>query len=246
MGADIIGWRNCALQKQLGQDGFLGKLKMRAYQRVIEQQVPPEARDKVQVRVKVTGRPDRDLGYAEIRAAADEFARGIPECETCIISRGKPLGCYQYVTYPIDETFEKVVFDFFVSQLGTKDSICDQLYRDVVSKFPPSGTGWHTQRGPNGPLARRAKPLEHTFGGFFSKKRIDSAQILGSLFFTQEAAPLIVGYGRFYTELVKFAQGQLGAQHDSRTLHEITDVANFYLSMTASALSEGGTILVDG
>ena len=218
---------------------------MRAYQLRSCLQALELARDKVQIRVRVTGRPDRDLDYAQIRAAADEFARGIPECGSCMIARGKPLGCYHYVTYPIDEPFEKLVFDFFVSQLAQRDSICDQLYRDIVSQFPAAGSGWHTQRGASGPLARRGKPFEHTFGNLFSKKRIDSAQILGSLFFTQEAAALIVGYGRFWSELVKFSSGRL-AIGDSRTLAEVADLSTFYLAMTASALSEGSTILVDG
>jgi hypothetical protein len=34
MGADYIGWRSCRLQAELGVDGFLGKLKLRAYKRV--------------------------------------------------------------------------------------------------------------------------------------------------------------------------------------------------------------------
>ena len=69
----------------------------------------------------------------------------------------------------------------FTSQLATKDSISDQIYRDIVSKQPSSGSGWHTRRGPQGPLARRPQPLYHSWGGLFSKKKVDSAQLFRSL-----------------------------------------------------------------
>jgi hypothetical protein len=245
MGADVIGWRNCPLQERLEPQGFLGKLKLRAYLQVIESQVPEGQRETVTVQVRVSGRETRALSYPEIQAGAEEFQRGIPECSTCPISGGAALGCYQYVRYPVDEVFEKLVFDFFVSQVQTEDSICDQLYRDIVSKQPP-GSGWHTQRGPEGALARLPRPLEHRWGGLFSKKHLDSAQILASLFFTQEHTALIVAYGRFWSELVDFARKQGVSEDDSYTLREVTALARFYLLMTASALSEGAIVLIDG
>src|SRR6185503_17578130 len=109
--------------------------------------------DGIKVEIQTSGRATRSMTYREIKDGAEGFARGIPECATCLIARGKPLGCYSYVTYPIDEEAERLLFDFFVSQVATNDSICDQLYRDVVSRVPRGG-GWHTQRGAAGNLAR--------------------------------------------------------------------------------------------
>ena len=215
MGADLIGWRDCDLQKPLGQSGFLQKLKMKSYLRVIESQVPPEAREQVAVTVVVNDR-QRELTYPEIREAAETFRRGIPACASCPLSGGEQLGCYHYVTYPVDARFEELAFEFFTSQVATKDSISDQIYRDIVSKQPSSGSGWHTRRGPQGSLARRPQPLTHSWGGLFSKKKVDSAQLMASLFIPLRNAPLIVGYTRFWTELVAFADRKLEAELKAR------------------------------
>ncbi|HUJ61197.1 MAG TPA: hypothetical protein VLX92_21985 [Kofleriaceae bacterium] len=216
MGADLIGWRDCELQRPLGPQGFLGKLKMKSYLRVIESQVPEGQRDGVKVTVVVNDR-QRELGYPEIREQAETFQRGIPACAQCPLSGGTPLGCYRYVTYPVDAAFEELAFELFTSQLPTKDSISDQIYRDIVSR-QPQDTGWHTRRGPKGPLARRPQPLVHAWGGLFSKKRVDSAQLLASLFIPLESPPLVVGYARFWRELVAFIDGKLAAELRQRGL----------------------------
>jgi hypothetical protein len=215
MGADLIGWRNCELQQPLGEAGFLQKLKMKSYLRVIEAQVPEGARESVAITVVVND-AQRELTYPEIREQAETFQRGIPACATCPLSGGEQLGCYHYVTYPVDARFEEVAFEFFTSQLATKDSISDQLHRDIVSKQASSGTGWHTRRGPQGSLARRAQPLAYSWGGLFSKRKVDSAQLLQSLFIPLHRPALIVGYARFWAELVAFADAKLAQEMTAR------------------------------
>jgi hypothetical protein len=215
MGADLIGWRNCELQQPLGESGFLQKLKMKSYLRVIEAQVPEGARENVAITVIVND-TQRELTYPEIREQAETFQRGIPACATCPLAGGEQLGCYHYVTYPVDARFEEVAFEFFTSQLATKDSISDQLYRDVDSKQPAAGTGWHTRRGPQGSLARRPQPLTHSWGGLFSKKKSDSAQLLQSLFIPLKHPALVVGYARFWRELVAYADAKLASEMKSR------------------------------
>src|SRR5687767_15825461 len=104
MGADLIGWRNCELQRPLGTNGFLQKLKMKSYMAAIESQVPPEARENVKVTLVVND-TQRELSYREIRDQAETFQRGIPECASCPLSAGAQLGCYQFVRYPVDVAF---------------------------------------------------------------------------------------------------------------------------------------------
>ncbi len=222
MGADLIGWRDCDLQKPLGASGFLQKLKMKSYLRVIESQVPPGQREDVTITVVVND-SQRDLTYREIRDQAETFQAGIPACATCPLAGGEQLGCYHYVTYPVDARFEEVAFEFFTSQLATKDSISDQIYRDIVSKQPASGSGWHTRRGAQGGLAKRPQPLTYAWGGLFSKKRVDSAQLLASLFIPLRSPPLVVGYARFWRELVAFADAKLAAEMKARGITLQTD-----------------------
>lgn len=217
MGADLIGWRNCELQQSLGQRGFLENLKMKAYKRAVEAQVPEGQRAQVQVTV-VTNGEERELTYEQICAKANTFEAGIPACADCPLSAGKQLGCYHYVTYPVDARFEEVAFEFFTSQVATRDSISDQLYRDIISKQPPEGSGWHTRRGGPDSFARRPTPLTHSWGGFFSKKRVDSAQLLASLFIPLPLPALVVGYARFFRELVEFTDMKVQAEMKRRGL----------------------------
>lgn len=214
MGCDLIGWRDCELQRPLGDAGFLQKLKMVSYLRVIEAQVPAAQRDQVKIAVIVND-TQRQLAYPEIRAEAERFQEGIPGCATCPLAEGRQLGCYHYVTYPVDERFEEVAFELFTSQLETKDSISDQLYRDIVAKQGTS-TPWHTRRGPQGALARRPEPLVFRWGGTFTTRTVDSAQLLHSLFLPLRRPALIVGYARFWAELVAFADAKLAAELSAR------------------------------
>lgn len=236
MGADLIGWRDCELQRPLGDKGFLGKLKMRAYMRAVESQLPEGKRENAQVTVLVND-TQRDLTYREIRAEAEGFERGIPACATCPLAGGRPLGCYHYVTYPVDVRFEEVAFEFFCSQLATKDSIADQLYRDIVSRQPTEGSGWHTRRGPERSLARRLSPLTHTWGGFFRKKTVDSAQLMASLFISLPNAALVVGYSRFWSELVAYADAKLAAEMKQRGLSLAPD-GKLNVAITAEQIPE--------
>ena len=221
MGADLIGWRDCELQRSLGPRGFLGKLKMKSYLRVIEAQVPEPQRESVEVTVVVNDR-ERALTYREIRDEAATFQHGIPACAQCPLSAGQPLGCYHFVTYPVDEAFEELAFELFTSQLPVEDSISDQIYQDIVSK-QPRDTSWHTRRGPQGALARRPRPLVHSWGGLFSRKKVDSAQLLASLFIPLESPALVVGYARFWHELVAFADARLASEMQQRGLRMGSD-----------------------
>src|SRR5436190_1520611 len=90
---------------------------------------------------------------------------------------------------PLQRELEAV--GFFVSQVEQKDTIGELRYRDVVSKVPASGTHWHDNRGGAGALAQRAQPLQHRWGGVFSKKSVDSAQVLRCLFRSLETPGLI-------------------------------------------------------
>lgn len=253
MGADFIGWRNCPLQQQLGAEGFLGKLKLRAYKAVIEERVPQDRWGTVEVVVRVTGRPDRPLSYDTIRTELAELERGIPECAKCPLSSGRPLGCYRYVTYPIDAITERLLFEFFTEGLEEPDSIADQLHRDIVSQVDQE-TGWYEHRGKDGTLAELEEPLAHLWGDEDEVHRIDSAQVLAAMFVSLEDPALVVAYARFWLELFAFVDRRLAAATgearteiaESRTLHELRSVASLLASAVPGAMKEGWTIVVDG
>ncbi len=275
MGADYIGFRGCELQRSLGVEGFLGKLKLRAYKSAIEAQVPESERATVKVQVQVTGRPPQTLSYGGICQELDTFARGSAECPSCPVGGGAPVGCYRYVGYPVDAITEELAFAFFCEGLDTPDTIADQLYRDIVSRVP-LGSGWHTQRP--GPLAELPAPFVYTSPG---GRRVDSAQLLAAMFITLDHPALVVAYARFFHELLAFVaaardriatlepDGQIRlnvnvarpedtgpatlralerakALYGSRTLRELGEVANLVHSIIPYALQGEGYVHVDG
>ncbi len=246
MGADIVGWINCPLQKSLGPNGFFWKLKLSSLKHAIETQVPPENREEVVVKFAGNNREPRDLNYSGITNELGGFEAGIPECQNCPISCGKPLGCYSYVSYPIDETFERLVFGFFVTNVAEKDSICEQIYSDIISKYPRAGMSWHNQRGSaeQGGVAQLAAPLKHSWGSFFKKKSIDSAQVLAALFISLEIPAMVAGYARLWTELFEFAISR--GITESRTLTEARELLQLCVAITPQALSENAVVLIEG
>jgi hypothetical protein len=248
VGADLIGWRRCELQEGLGPAGFLGKLKMRAYQASIEAQVAPEGRETIKVQLIVQrpeGPTERTLTYPEIRDEVGAFAAGIPACATCPIGGGAPLGCYRYVTYPIDAESERALFDLFAAEVGTEGSIAQRFHREVLAKVPASSTGWHTRRGPSarqGALAELDEPLAHTWGGLFSRKRLDSAQILVAILNPQPGASALVLHAELHSRLRHFAAERgLGG----RALGELTSLDAFYRTLADGAAQHGWSIVVD-
>jgi hypothetical protein len=248
MGADLIGWRECELQRGLQPAGFLGKLKMQSYRRMIETQVPPEARASVKVTVQVhrpEGPVERPLSYGEIVAEAEALAAGSPECPSCPVGGGAPLGCYRYVVYPVDEATERALFDLFAAEVATNGSIAQRFHAEVLARVPASGTGWHTRRGGDartGSLAALAAPLEHRWGGWFSRKRLDSAQILYGVLNPQRDARSLALQAELHARIAAMAAAHPG---DAPALREIAALAPFYRTLAEGAAREGWSLIVD-
>lgn len=248
MGADLIGWRGCELQRGLGPQGFLGKLKMKSYLTVIEERVPPAARATVKVQV-VVHRPEgpvqRALGYDEIREEAATFQRGVPACASCPLAGGAPVGCYRYVTYPIDATTERTVFELFAAEVGVEGSAAQRFHRARVAPLPASGTGWHQRRGgdaQNGALAELSAPLAHAWGGWFSRKKLDSAQLLLALVNPAPDAPSLALHTELLDRLAAFAT-ERGAR--ARGLDELSALRPFFHALARGAKEERWSIVVD-
>ncbi|MCC6554437.1 MAG: hypothetical protein IT372_15775 [Polyangiaceae bacterium] len=208
MGVDFIGWRDCPLQHELGPEGFLGKLKLRAYKRMFEEHVPEGQRAEAEAVVHVSGRPDRKVRYGEICAEVAAFEQGIPECATCPLAGGRQLGCYRYVTYPVDALAERLIFEFLVEGLSTPDSIADRFIRYMVS-HDDEETEWHEDRGEDGGLAELPEPLVHTWVEGGVKRRVDSAQVMAAMFPPLDEPAVVVAYTRFWHELFQFIRGRI-------------------------------------
>ena len=239
MGADMIGWRNCQLQQQLGMDEFLWRLKLSSMKHAVIQQVPEQQRFAVQITLQRLNRDTRNYSFQDILDDLGDFENGIPECAQCPISSGRTIGCYRYITYPIDAEFERILFEFFLSQFQIDGSACNQIYSNIISHIPADNY-WQSQRGQNGSLATLPKSLEHKFGG----KQVDSSQVLSGILLPLDSPGMIAVYGTFWVDFVGFCRDHQKAP--SRTLEEVYDMLHMFIPMIEIALNEGGTILVDG
>jgi hypothetical protein len=77
----------------------------------------------------------------------------------------------------------------------------------------------------------------------FSKKKVDSAQLLASLFIPLELPALIVGFSRFWLELVAYADAQ-GVK--SKTIEELRGVSMMFANLVPGALTQGWGVVIDG
>ena len=109
-----------------------------------------------------------------------------------MVAKGQPVGCYRFVTYPVDAKFEALLFAFFVDEVGRKDSIGAQFFQDVVSK-QGTDTGWHRR----GERALAQGPVLKHGGGFFSRTKFDSAQLLSTFFLPSAATQNMPVTSRF-------------------------------------------------
>ena len=242
-GLDVIGWRACAKQKELGPKRFAVTLKKIGRQATAGRSLPPPPSNEVGLTPEQRRRIQQNQ---ELRQAAMTFSQGTPECKTCPISDGKPYGCWIGIDCPIDAVAEQALFNYFASQLDDEKSHAFGIWRDIVSKAPASGTPWHTDRGPTGDLAELEKPLVKEWGFLMWKKRVDSAQLLGTLFFSQKRIGLISAFTQFWEGFIEHARAHAGDFDRSPSLQQLETLADFYSRVLEHASSTDGVqILVE-
>ncbi|MBI5534694.1 MAG: hypothetical protein HY898_18355 [Deltaproteobacteria bacterium] len=213
MGVDILGWRSCHLQDALGASSFLGKIKLRSYQRLIERQIPEDQRRGARIAVQGANDVPREWTYKEIWQEMEYFHRGTPECRQCPLGSDGAVGCYRTISYPIDAVAERLLFECFTSGLAEPDSTAATLFRQALAHAPPSGP-WHASRGPQGKMAELLEPLEFAWEAEASAHRVDSAQLLASLFVNLDQPDRVQTTARFFSEFMAFAKKRAGVQPD--------------------------------
>lgn len=242
-GIDVVGWRGCKQQTELGPKRFVLTLKKMGRLAAEARGLPPPSL----LPVAVTPEQRRRLQVQQDkRQALAQFDAGTPECKQCPIGGGAPYGCYTAIDFPIDADAETALFRYFTAQLQDESSASAALYRDLVSKAPPSGSAWHTDRGVGGSLAELETPLVKEWGMLLWKKHVDSAQILGSLFFNQKRLGLISGVASFWEGFISGARANGALFDESRTLQQIEALNELYDRMLEiGATIEGVQVLVE-
>lgn len=225
-GIDVVGFRSCAKQAELGPKRFIVTLKKLGRLAATVRGTPTPSLPPV----AITPEQRRRLQVQhEARQALVQFDQGTPECKECPISDGKPYGCYVAIDFPIDAAVETTLFRYFSTQLEDDHSQGSALYRDLVSKAP-KGSAWHTDRGTGGTLAELETPITKEWGLLLWKKRVDSAQLLGSVFFNQRRPGVIAALAEFWEGYVRHARekdidADIGS---STTFHQIEELSALY------------------
>ncbi len=256
MGADYFAIIGCPLQSKLTPSGFCARLKMRVQLDGLEQRRADIERaagrklEDITFNRGGTNNPATKLTYGEMRAMADEV-HGIPECATCKVSGSKPLGCYRYVTYPIDAGTEALLLEYFAMLLdqprpqdlvgsdptGKKYTAADLLYQLVIEPLRGE-TSWHRQRGTpeQGGLAERPEPLARTLASRGGKK-LDSAQVLHAAFTPIDGDLALQLLAHFHRGFVQWAS-ERPETADSRTFRELRELGELLRAAT-QALKDG-------
>ena len=261
MGIDLVGYRGCALQHEHGPSGFLERLKLDAYRRCAEAHfesagTPEAERARLVLRVGVEGEA-REVTYAELLGALGSFPSGSRECGDCPLSGGEALGCYRYVTYPLDEALERRLFEFFARDVRHAGSGSQALYRELLPGLEPAACeAWAA--GVAEPQATASLTLGET--------TVTSKQLLTGLLGLDHGAegtlPLAARFlAAFAEDLLRgrVAAGEVDVERDrfeltvdgdawldvarSRTLAEILEMASLFVAVSEHP---GWTVLWDG
>jgi len=227
MGADIIGWRACPLQQELGEDRFALELKLVAVRDGLEEsreQVEQSGKklEELQLNLCGAGAEPLALPFPDLVTRTDGFRQGIAECDTCPLANHKRLGCYRSVSYPVDAVFERLFFEFYVGQAEEESKAASVVHRFIVSGMPEEVAAlWTERRGKGGALggdlAELPEPLAATLP---SGQSLTSAQVLPALFLPLPTFEAIQTYALMWTDFLGFVIDH-GAPFDaSLTLRE--------------------------
>ena len=242
MGIEFVFWKPCNLQDSLGYNGFLKAMKFASYKRTAER-MASDRLESLTIRIR-DSRNSTSMTYPELTETVNHFGSLLPQCKSCLLSSGAENGCYYVLYYPLDEEFERLVFEFFLAEVSILGSICNQIYRDIIKTLPPTPSMWHECRGQdaNPCLAIRSTPFEADVFQI-DQGRLNSAEVLEALFRTVDTTPEIVVYSLFWQKFSLFAR-EKASVITSRTLEVAIGVARVYQLAGIQALDSECQVIV--
>jgi hypothetical protein len=256
--------RPCPLYKTLGVDRFIEQVKSAAFRQGLEahrdrlQDASGRRLEDLPVSVSSLGEVTRTTSVSELEAAAASFPKnGIPECVPCPLSGGHGLGCYRYVRYPVDETFERELFAYLLAMLGRdvagyvaasdaagRDLTAGRLVYEMVMTEIGDETPFRTARGPRGTLAMLEAPLTALLD---DGTRISSATLLQAAFHPIDSGLTLQLYAMFYRDFYRWLESRGVDATTSATLAEVRHAADLLIAAARMVqASEEAQVVVRG
>jgi hypothetical protein len=244
LGIEFVCWKDCPLQKRLGLEAFRSAMKLPAYKQLAER-LAPDRLTTLELRIRTGEQAPRVMAYQEICERIDAIAGETPDCASCLRSCGRENGCLHSVSYPIDEPFEQLAFKYFARQIPIENSVCQQIYRDVISGLPSEGLAWHPKHDPSSNPKLTVLPRElREFLPQPISYELGSSQMLEALFRSPDGTAEIVAFGVFWHEFSVAAQG-MANRDSSVTISEALGLDRFFKLAVIEALGTGCQVIVD-
>jgi hypothetical protein len=247
VGADYFAIIGCPLQARLGADQFEFSVKCEAQATALERFREEIERDtgrpldEATVALGPAGGPARETSFADLKRIAKEVTGGIPECASCKVGGNEPLGCYRTVTYPLDASFERAIFEYFLDVMenppealvnatddeGRALTPVRLLYENIVAGVPDKETPWHVDRGraDQSGLAERSAPIRRKLK---DGTPLDSARVLAGAFQPMDDALVLELYAHFFQGLFQYLEARAEVP-DSPTLSEVRALSEFLI-----------------
>jgi len=191
LGIDVISWFGGSLQSQMGEEGWLELMKLRAYKAAAEEAAPDDP-GRVVLEIPRRDGTSASVPHGDLVAALDSAAREAGDCAPCF-EEDSP--CHRFISFPIDEMAERILFNYFLRELETPDSPGDQIYRDFIESSASVGPSWEKRGAGDASTLASSEPFVETIasrGGV----TITSSQVLGALLRDERGVESVTGRRR--------------------------------------------------
>ncbi len=189
MGLDLITQRNCEVKEKVSQNELLNLIKERNRAQQILKMVLNSGKSKEEaLDTEFTQRLQTQDGIRDVKVKVSSLLEktsildSLGEfCKDCIISKNRPFGCIEYISYPISLKCEKWLAS--MASVAYKKGQPYSMSIEFILDQKIDGARIKQMRMQGQTFFESNKPIDIILSkGLFSKKKIDTNQLLDITF----------------------------------------------------------------
>lgn len=234
--------KDCSAKRALGVSALAEKVRQAKEVEALAsdwaQKDPNKTSEQIFMTIKVRDREgkmkDRQISLSEARMQFYDLQHYLGECTSCNANVASDrfkggifsgFGCYLYIKFPVSKDLEDALM------LGAKRAVERSkiepsiAFLDRIAKEKVTGATIAALRKADPPKIESTEPQTLTFGGFLSKKTINSDMIL-EMFLTGEAKPDDAFLFHHFCENIHTALQSSGGSYEMREF--ITELSALY------------------